>query len=159
MALKDTLYGFFDNVGLAEMFSRKQPDAKALRAPLLKGIANARRQFDKGQTRAPNRWWRASNGVVALTVKVKGDTLDINGVATNHMPEDRFAEFLDTFEEAVNAGEFDAELGNKGNGDAEVHIPKAPRARAISPEAAAERGRRSAATRAANKAKRQKAGG
>ena len=125
MALKDTLASFFDNTGLAEVFSRKEADPAKLRKPLLKGIDNAKKQFENGQTKAPNRWWKVSNGVVALTVKVGGDTLDINGVATNHMPQERFVEFLGKFKAAAEAGEFDAELKNKGNGDAEVHVPKA----------------------------------
>ena len=128
MALKDKLFGFFDNVGLSEVFHKKQPDVKSLRAPLLKGIDNARRQFEQGQTKAPNRWWKVSNGVVALTVRMKGDVFDINGVASNHMPQERFPEFLTKFKEAVAAGEFDSELINKGEGNAQVHITRSPRA-------------------------------
>ncbi|WP_288484825.1 hypothetical protein [uncultured Novosphingobium sp.] len=135
MALKDTLSGFIDNTGLAEVFSRKPHDPSKDRKPLLDGIARTREQFkkrDKEVSKAPNKWWQLRNGVVALTVKVKGDTFDINGVATNHMPEERFEEFLTAFEKAVNAGEFDEELGNKGNGDAKVHISKAKGTRAPS---------------------------
>jgi hypothetical protein len=127
MALKDTFANFFDNTGLAEVFSRPAYDAEKARKPLLKGIDNAKKQFESGQTKAPNRWWKVSNGVVALTVKVNGDTFDINGVATNHMPQERFPEFLAKFKSAVEAGEFDEELKNHGNGDAKVHIAKAPR--------------------------------
>lgn len=129
MALKDTLTNFFDNTGLAEVFSRPAYDAEKARKPLLKGIDNAKKQFENGQTKAPNRWWKVSNGVVALTVKVNGDTFDLNGVATNHMPEERFPEFLSKFRAAVEAGEFDDEIKNHGNGDAKVHIAKAPRAK------------------------------
>jgi Tfp pilus assembly protein PilN len=118
------LKGLIDNT-LEAVFSRKEPDAQALRKPLLKGIEQAQTQFENGSTKAPGRWWRVSNGVVALTVKVKGDTFDINGVATNHMPQERFVEFLSKFKTAVEAGEFDAELKNHGNGDATVHIAKA----------------------------------
>ncbi len=125
MGIKDTLFGLIDNISLPEVFSRKPHDPAAARKPLLKGIENAKRQFENGQTKAPNRWWKVSNGVVALTVKVSGDTFDINGVATNHMPQERFPEFLDKFKSAVEAGEFDDELANKGNGSATVHIPKA----------------------------------
>ena len=158
MALKDKLFGLIDNVGLSEVFSRKHPDPKMLRAPLLKGIDTARRQFESGVTKAPNRWWKVSNGVVALTVKVAGDTFDINGVATNHMPEDRFVEFLDAFKAAVEAGEFDEELKHKGNGEAKVVIPKAGRRGSISAEAAKARGVKAAETRARNRANRAAAG-
>ena len=62
-------------------------------------------------------------------VKVEGNTVDINGASTNHLPADRFEEFLAAMRAAVEAGEFDAELGNHGHGDAEVVVPKrkAPR--------------------------------
>lgn len=152
MSLKETLVSFIDNTGLAERFSLKQPTMQALRKPLLKGIETTRQQFESGQTRGAGRWWTVSNGVVRLTVKVKGDTFDINGVATNHMPEERFLEFLDRFKQAVDAGEFDDELKNKGNGDAKVHIGKASRRSSISPEAAKERGRKAAESRKRNRA-------
>ncbi len=127
MSIKSTLFSLIDNVGLAETFNIKPHDPTKARAPLLKGIESARKQFtaEPRMSKAPNRWWTVKNGVVALTVKVQGDTFDINGVATNHMPEERFVEFLGKFEEAVKAGEFDDELKSKGNGDAKVRIGKA----------------------------------
>ncbi|MEC3910085.1 hypothetical protein U5A82_06225 [Sphingobium sp. CR2-8] len=148
MAIKD-LFGFIDNK-LEEVFHRPAWNAEAARKPLLKGIDNAKRQFETGQTKAPNRWWKVSNGVVALTVKVAGDTFDINGVATNHMPEDRFVEFLDKFKAAVEAGDFDDELKNKGNGDASVII-KPARKRAPMSDAAKENMRQAALRREAAK--------
>lgn len=125
MAFKDTLSSFFDNTGLAELFSRKPHDPTVARKPLLKGIEVAKKQFENGSTKGPNRWWKVSNGVVALTVKLGGDVFEINGVATNHMPQERFVEFLDKFSDAVNAGEFDSEIEHHGKGDAKVHIAKA----------------------------------
>lgn len=145
MALGD-LFGIIDN-RLKDVFERRAPDPDKARKPLLKGIERAMEQFRAGR-KGPNQWWRVKNGVVALTVKVNGDTFDINGVATNHMPEDRFAEFLDKMREAVNAGAFDEELANKGNGDAQVHIA---RRSSLSPEAAKARGAKAAATRRANR--------
>ena len=162
MSVKSALFSFIDNTGLAEVFQRKPHDAKAARKPLLLGIENVRKQFLQTPRilKAPNRWWKVSNGVVALTVKIKGDTFDINGVATNHMPEERFEEFLAHFKQAVEAGEFDKELANKGNGDAKVVIAKTekpagldiadgkPSRRSISPEAAKARGLKAAESRA-----------
>lgn len=130
MAIRDTLKTLIDNTGLAKTFNQPTWNAEAARKPLLRGIDNAKRQFETGQTKAPNRWWKVSNGVVALTVKVNGDTFDINDVATNHMPQERFVEFLDKFKAAVEAGEFDDELKNKGNGDAKVDIGKASKPKA-----------------------------
>lgn len=150
MAIKDLL-GFIDNK-LEEVFHRPAWSAEAARKPLLKGIDNAKRQFENGQTKAPNRWWKVSNGVVALTVKVGGDTFDINGVATNHMPEERFVEFLGKFKAVVEAGDFDEELKNKGNGDASVIIPKARKRAPMSDEARANMRRAAAAREEAKRA-------
>jgi hypothetical protein len=130
MSLKEALLGFIDNVSLPAIFSRKAENLKELRQPLLKGISNAKRQFENGQTRAPHRWWKLNNDVVALTVKVSGNVFMINGVQTNHIPSDRFADFLDKFAAAVDAGDFDEELRHKGAGDAAVKIPKVKRAAA-----------------------------
>ena len=169
MSIKSALFSFIDNTGLAEVFQRKPHDAKAARKPLLAGIENARKQFTQTPRvlKAPNRWWKVNNGVVALTVKLKGDTFGINGVATNHMPEDRFEEFLAQFRQSVEAGEFDEELANKGNGEAKVVIPKMEKAAGIiivggktgrgliSPEAAKARGVKAAESRARNRAARE----
>jgi hypothetical protein len=152
MSITDTLFGIIDNVGLKDMFDRKKTDLKSLRAPLLKGIERCRDQFGKS-AKGPNRWWSVKNGVVALSVKVRGDTFDINGVSTNHMPEDRFPEFLDHFRDAVNAGEFDAELINHGEGTAQVHIAK--KRSGLSAEAAKARGVKAAASCKANRAARE----
>lgn len=130
MSLKEALLGFIDNVSLPAIFSRKEENLKELRQPLLKGIANARRQFESGQTRAPHRWWKSSNDVVALTAKVSGNIFTINGTDTNHIPSDRFVDFLDKFAAAVEVREFDDELRHKGAGDATVKIPRAKRASA-----------------------------
>lgn len=128
MPLKEVLLGFIDNVSLPAIFSRKSENLKELRQPLLNGISNARRQFEAGQTRAPHRWWKSSNDVIAFTVKVRGNVFTINDTETNHIPSDRFVDFLDKFTDAVEAGEFDDELRNKGVGDAAVKIPRAKRA-------------------------------
>lgn len=128
MSLKEALLALIDNVSLPAIFSRKAENLKELRQPLLKGISNTKRQFENGQTRAPHRWWKLNNDVVALTVKTSGTVFMINGVETNYIPSDRFADFLDKFAAAVEAGDFDDELRHKGAGDAVVKIPRAKRA-------------------------------
>ena len=134
MALKDLL-SLFDPA-LEAVFHRKEAKPEELRAPLLKGIDQMEKQFLNGSTKAPNRWWKTSNGVVAVTVKLKGDTFDINGVATNHFPEERFKDFVSSFRSAVTAGDFDKELKNHGNGDAKVDIGKGTgKKRVVSEEA------------------------
>ena len=154
MALKDYL-GIIDN-GLKHLFDRKAADPAKIRRPLLRGIDRTLAQFKTGSSGTPAGWYRMKNGVVALTVKFGDNTFDINGVATNHMPVDRFEEFLTAMRAAVDAGEFDAELVHKGDGDAEVQIPKS-KSVTISPAAAKARGIKAAATRKANRAKGAKA--
>jgi len=150
MALHDML-GMMDN-RLKSVFDRKATDPARLRRPLLKGIERTREQHAAGRT-GPGQWWKARNGVVAFTAKLKGRTLDINGSATNHVSEEQFASFLDAFRAAVEAGEFDAELAHDGHGDATVAVPT--RRGTLSPEAAKARGQKAAASRRANKEKRE----
>ena len=150
MALKDYL-GIIDN-GLKQLFDRKAVDPAKARRPLVRGIDRTLTQFKAGSIGTPAGWYQIRNGVVALTVKVGGDTFTINGVATNHMPADRFEEFLELMRIEVEAGEFDAELANHGRGEVEVNIPKR-KVSTISPEAAKARGIKAAASRKANRAR------
>ena len=154
MALKDYL-GIIDN-GLKQLFDRKAEDPAKARRPLLRGIDRTLAQFKTGSTGTPAGWYRLKNNVVALTVKVGGDTFNINGVATNHMPVDRLEEFLGLMRAEVEAGDFDAELANHGKGDVEVNIPKR-KAATISPEAAKARGIKAAASRKANRGNAEQA--
>jgi hypothetical protein len=119
MSIKGTLAGFIDNVGLADTFNHQTEDLQKVRKPMLEGIKRAREQFatrGDGQFRSANRWWQIKNDVIALTVKVGGEVMDINGASTNHLPVDRFEEFLEMFEQAVGKGEFDEELRERGIG-------------------------------------------
>ncbi len=150
MALKDYL-GIIDN-GLKHLFDRKAADPAKARRPLLRGIDRTLAQFKTGSSGARTGWYQLRNDVVALTVKLGGDTFTINGVATNHLPADRFEEFLKLVRAEVEAGEFDAELADHGKGDVEVNIPKR-KAPTISPEAAKARGIKAAASRKANRVK------
>ncbi len=151
MAIKDFL-NVIDN-RLKDVFDRKASDPLKTRRPLLRGIDRTLQQFKGGSSGAGTGWYKVKNEVVALTVKVGGDTFDINGAPTNHMPVDGFEEFLTNMRAAVEAGEFDAKLASHGKGDAEVHIPKQRKPATISSEAAKARGIKAAASRKANKEK------
>jgi hypothetical protein len=121
--MKDTLAGFIDNVALADAFNVQHDDPHKARKPLLDGIKRMRDQFvarNGESSKATNRWWQIKNGVLAMTVKIGGETLRINGATTNHLPVDRFEEFLEKFEMAANSGEFDDELKAKGIGRAKT---------------------------------------
>lgn len=153
MALKDYL-SMIDNA-LKDVFERKAVDPTKARRPLLRGVDRAVAQFKAGSAGTPTGWYRLRNGVVALTVKVDGDTFAINGATTNHLPADKFEAFLQAMRAAVEAGEFDAELANHGKGDAKVTSPSR-KAASISPEAAKARGIKAATTRRANRDKAKK---
>lgn len=124
MALSDVLSFFKPD--LKSKYEEQPVDLSKARKPLLRGIANARKQFENGTTKVPNRWWSASNGVVAFTPKLDGRILEINGVGTNHMPEDRFVEFLDVMAAAVEAGDFDDVIAAHGVGNTDVQIAPKP---------------------------------
>ena len=152
MALKNYL-NIIDN-GLKHLFDRKAEDPAKARRPLVRGIDRTLAQYKSGSAGTATGWYKIRNGVVALTVKVGGDTFDINGAATNHLPADRFEDFLTAMRAAIEAGEFDAELANHGKGDAGVAMRRQRRASTISPEAAKARGVKAAASRKANREKR-----
>lgn len=125
MALND-LFSFFTPDAKAKYEAKPVDPAKA-RAPLLRGIATARKQFNADEYKKANRWFSVKNETVAFHPKLDGRRLILNGVEENHMPSERFIEFLDLMEQEVNAGEFDEVIANHGKGNVDVHIGKAPR--------------------------------
>ncbi len=126
MALKD-LFTFFSSDS-TEKYNAKPYDPVKARKPLLKGIKDARDQFNADQFTKKNRWFSVKNEQVAFHPKLDGRDLILNGVKENHMPSDRFVEFLDLMEKEVNDGEFDEVIANHGKGNVDVHIGKAPKA-------------------------------
>lgn len=127
MALKD-LFSFF-SPDSTKKYNAKPHDPVKARAPLLRGIATARKQFNNDEFKKPNRWFSVKNEVVAFHPKLDGRTLILNGVEENHMPSDRFVEFLDLMEKEVIEGQFDEVIAAHGKGNVDVHIGKAPRKR------------------------------
>lgn len=123
MALKD-LFSFFTGEAKEKYHEKPFDEAKA-RKPLLSGIKRARDDFNADKFTKPNRWFSVKNSVVAFHPKLDGRTLTINGVDENHMPSDRFVEFLDLMEKEVEAGEFDDVIASHGKGNTDVHIRKA----------------------------------
>lgn len=124
MALKD-LFSFF-SPDSTEKYKAKPHDPVKARAPLLRGIATARKQFQADEFKKPNRWFSVKNETVAFHPKLDGRDLMLNGVKENHMPSERFEEFLDLMEKEVNEGQFDEVIANHGKGNVDVHIGKAP---------------------------------
>ncbi|MCI1142164.1 hypothetical protein MOP88_07395 [Sphingomonas sp. WKB10] len=112
-----------------EKYNTKPVDPTKARKPLLAGIEKAREQFNADQFRKPHRWFSVNNEVVAFHPKLDGRALILNGVEENHMPSDRFVEFLDLMEKEVNDGQFDEVIAAHGKGNVDVHIGKAPRKR------------------------------
>jgi len=128
MALKD-LFGLIDDK-LADVFHAKKADPVTLRAPVLRALERTRDQFLATEPARGPKWIRISNGVVAFTPTLRGGhPLPINGQTTVYVPSERFIEFLDRMTEAVEAGEFDAELENPGNGAGQTAKVKVPTTR------------------------------
>ncbi len=123
--LKDALALVDDK--LASVFSTPAHDPEKARKPLLNGIAKTKTQFSEGKTKAPNKWWSVNNNVVAFAPKLGDDPLMINGKPLLYIPAERFPEFLETLQAAVEAGEFDDELKNHGAGNATVRTPRKAR--------------------------------
>ena len=115
MALKNMLALVDDK--LADVFHTKKSNAAKLRSPVLKAIERTRSQFTgDGMVRGP-KWFKLSNGVVALTPTLRGGrSLQVDGQATVFITGDRFLEFLDHMQAAVEAGEFDDQLAVRDNG-------------------------------------------
>lgn len=127
MALSDLLSFFSSDA--SEKYHAKPHDPVKARAPLLRGIATARKQFNGDEYKKPNRWFSVKNEVVAFHPKLGGRPLVLNGVEENHMPSDRFLEFLDLMEKEVTKGQFDEVIANHGKGNVNVHIGKARKPR------------------------------
>lgn len=125
MALKDMIALVDDK--LADVFHTRKPDAAKLRAPVLKAIERTRSQFSQGDVVRGPKWFKSANGVVAFTPTLRGGhPLQVNGQTTVFIAADRFPEFLDHMQAAVQAGEFDGQLAAGGNGagsNTEVAVP------------------------------------
>lgn len=140
MTILNSLAGFIDNDGLADAFAVKPEDPTKARRPLLDGIQRTREQFAErghGAAKPGARWWQEQNGIVAFTMKLGGCALNLNRAATNHIPEAKFAAFLDTLEQAVNAGQLDAAL--KANQEERARTPATAGARRGKSRAGGER--------------------
>lgn len=115
MALKDMIALVDDK--LADVFHTRKPDAAKLRSPVLKAIQRTRSQFSQGGVVRGPKWFKSSNGVVAFTPTLRGGySLQVNGQAMVFIASDRFSEFLDHMDAAVQAGEFDDQLIDRGSG-------------------------------------------
>jgi len=128
MALSD-LFSFFSSDSTAK-YNEKPFDPVKARKPLLAGIKRSRDDFNADKFNKANRWFSVKNSVVAFHPKLDGKTLIINGVDENHMPSERFVEFLDLMQKEVDAGEFDEVIAAHGKGNVDVHIGKATKAAA-----------------------------
>ncbi|MBB5709423.1 hypothetical protein [Sphingomonas xinjiangensis] len=128
MALAD-LFKFFTS-DATEKYHEPAFDPAKARKPLLKGIERSKIQFENDSLKSPNRWFSIKNGVVAFHPKLDGRPLVINGLEENHMPSERFVEFLELMRKEVEAGEFDEVIAAHGKGNVDVHIGKTRKASA-----------------------------
>lgn len=107
---KIDLSKYIDNSLRAE-FEAKPYDAEKARKPVVDGIARTLEQFNsKTPSKAPNKWFKATDKIVRFKAKIGGRVLPINGEEENHIPRSQFAGFLADFKKSVEAGDFDAEI-------------------------------------------------
>jgi len=120
MSIKDLVSGLEDRVD--HLFTAAEPVAPAtLREPVLRGIARAEDQWASPSPGLQPDWFSESNGSVAFTPTLpNGAPLTIDGLTTNFIPADRFADYLVNMRRAVEAGEFDAEIAAGAGGSPNV---------------------------------------
>lgn len=104
---KIDLKKFIDNSLKAE-FEAKPYSIDKDRSKLVKRLQGALTQFPA--SKAPNKIWKLTNGIVKVKVPVGSGLLTIEGATTNYVPESQFANFINALVEATNAGEFDGAL-------------------------------------------------
>lgn len=115
MALKNMIALVDDK--LADIFHTRKPDAAKIRSPVLKAIKRTLSQFSEGRVVGGPKWFKVSNGVVAFTPTLRGGhSLQVDSQATVFIASDRFPEFLDHMQAAVQAGEFDDQLADRDIG-------------------------------------------
>lgn len=126
MALKDIIELVDDK--LEAVFHRKAPDAKKARKKAIKTIETARQQFASTDPVRGRKVWKVSNEVVSFAPGYV-----IAERSTSYVPAERFNEFLDKLEAAINAGELDEALlaDEKAEAPAKVRKVRGP----LSPEA------------------------
>lgn len=130
MALKDILALVDDK--LEAVFHRKEPDAKKVRKKAIATIETARKQFGSVDPVRGRKVWKISNEVVSFT---PGYVIAERTVS--YVPAERFNDFLDKLEAAINAGELDDALlaDEKAEQPVKVRKPRGP----LSPEVLAAR--------------------
>lgn len=98
---------FIDN-SLKSDFLAKPYDVTKDRTKLAARFTKALTQFPN--SKAPNKIWKLSNGVVEVKVSLGSGLLTINGATTNYVPENHFKGFIAALVDAANGGEFDGAL-------------------------------------------------
>ena len=109
MSIKDVLDGLEN--GMDGVFTRTESDPVAMREPVLEAITRAENQWASPQLSRSADWFSEDNGTVAFTPTMpSGTPLTIDGLTTNFIPAERFADYLSAMRRQVEAGVFDAEI-------------------------------------------------
>lgn len=107
---KIDLSKYIDNSLRAE-FDAKPYDPSKGRKQVLAGIKRTQEQFGAATpSKAPNKWFKATDKIVRFKPKVGSGVLPIGGEEENHIPTAQFPGFLSDFAKAVEAGDFDNEI-------------------------------------------------
>ena len=104
---KVDLSKFIDNNLKAE-FLAKPYSVEKDRGKLAARFTTALNQFPS--SKAPNKIWKLSNGVVEVKVPLGSGLLTIGGSTINYVPESQFKGFIAALVDATNEGEFDGAL-------------------------------------------------
>ena len=115
MALAD-LFKLHDPA-LADQFNEKAYDATKDRKAFKKSLDDVLDQMNNGRTKGPNRMWVVANEIVEFKPTYKKRPVAILGESTFYIPQNHFAQAIETIKTSVDAGELDAFFEGNGNAD------------------------------------------
>ena len=95
---------------LARGFNAPVYDPKKGREALVAVVDKAAEQHKNGETPNIRSWKLGNNGAISFTAKVRRAIVPIGGAETNHVPAERFQDFLKALRAAIVAGELDNEI-------------------------------------------------
>ena len=110
MSIKDLVTGLENRVD--GLFTHSEPvDPVPLRDPVLAAIGRAEEQWASPSPGGQADWFSEDNGSVAFSPTTpNGMPLTIDGLTTNFIPAERFADYLAAMRAQLEAGAFDAEI-------------------------------------------------
>lgn len=101
---------FIDNSLAAEFAAKPYNPARGINL-FIDALNRTREQFNSSEpSKAPNKWFKAQNGIVAFTAKMNGNVIPVEGNDTNFIPSAQFDGFLTALSTFVGNGKLDPEI-------------------------------------------------